>query len=387
MSLFTTVRRNLATARFSRHELAGSLGDLGTFLPVLLALSQRAGLDFATGLLFAGLCNVLTGLVFSIPMAVQPMKAIAAVALAEGLNAGQIVAAGAIVGAIVLLLGVTGLVDRLARAIPRSVVRGVQLGLGLALVIQAMKLVASTGEWLAPDGYLTAVGGALAALWLSGERTRVPGALVIFAAGLGLAVWREPGVFGALQLGFTLPDLMVPSVHDLLVAAERAALPQLPLTLLNSVVAVCVLATELYPDRVTSPRRVAMSVGLMNLCGMWFGAMPLCHGAGGLAAQHRFGARTNGAILFLGGAKVALALVFGSSLLALCHAFPASLLGVLLAFSGLELALVAAGRSERNERFVTLATAGVSLGLGNAAVGVAVGLGLALWARWRGRGR
>ena len=109
-------------------------------------------------------------------------------------------------------------------------------------------------------------------------------------------------------------------------------LPQIPLTTLNSVIAVCALAADLFPDRKAEPRKVAVSVGLMNLVACWFGGMPMCHGAGGLAGQYRFGARTNGSILFLGGIKMALAVLFGSSLMTLCVASPASVLGVLLAF-------------------------------------------------------
>src|SRR5438105_7997299 len=97
----------LRQARLDRNEIAGSLGDLGTFLPLLVGMTAQNGLDFASALFFAGAFNVITGLTFAIPMAVQPMKAIAAVALTEGLTVPQILAAGASVSAAVLLLGVT----------------------------------------------------------------------------------------------------------------------------------------------------------------------------------------------------------------------------------------------------------------------------------------
>src|SRR5512136_2253527 len=100
----------LLGARLDRHEIAGSLGDLGTFLPLLVGMSAQNGLDFGTALFFAGLFNLITGLTFGIPLAVQPMKAIAAVALTQGLSLPEILAAGATVSAIVLLLGVTGLI-------------------------------------------------------------------------------------------------------------------------------------------------------------------------------------------------------------------------------------------------------------------------------------
>src|SRR5690606_17302045 len=131
-ALFPALRH----ARLDRHEIAGSLGDLGTFLPLLVGMASLNGLNFATALFFAGLFNVLTGLFFPIPLAVQPMKAIAAVALTQGLSTGQIVAAGASVSAVILVLGLSGLIEWLNRVIPASVVRGLQLALGLSLAIK-----------------------------------------------------------------------------------------------------------------------------------------------------------------------------------------------------------------------------------------------------------
>jgi len=124
----------LSTLRFDRAEAGGALGDLGTFIPLLVAMVHKCGLQFGPSLLAAGLMNIVTGLAFGIPMPVQPMKAIATVAIAEGLNEAQILSAGIATGVIILILGLTGLVDRLNRAVPRAVVRGLQLALGLKLL-------------------------------------------------------------------------------------------------------------------------------------------------------------------------------------------------------------------------------------------------------------
>jgi MFS superfamily sulfate permease-like transporter len=365
----------LAQARLDRHEIGGSLGDLGTFLPLLVGMAAQNGLDFAAALFFAGLFNVITGLTFAIPMAVQPMKAIAAVALTEGLTPGQIVAAGAMVSAVILVLGLTGWIEWLNRVVPKSVVRGLQLALGLSLLMKALQMVAGTQQWVGPDSYLTGLAGALVVILLFFSR-RVPAALVLFVAGLLLAVWKHPEVLGTLGLGLSLPHWSPPSWADFRTSFARAALPQIPLTTLNSVIAVCALSVDLFPERPATPRRVAVSVGLMNLVGVWFGAMPMCHGAGGLAGQHRFGARTNGSILFLGAVKIVVAVALGASLMALCQAFPASVLGVMLAFSGLELALVARDQTRRIDALPMLLTAGACLGLNNIALGFALGLGL-----------
>jgi MFS superfamily sulfate permease-like transporter len=368
--------RNLRYARLNRHEIAGSLGDLGTFLPLLVGMSAQNGLNFASALFFAGLFNIITGVTFAIPMAVQPMKAIAAVALTEGLTVPQIVAAGATVSAVILLLGLTGLIDWLNRVVPKSVVRGLQLALGLSLMTKGIQMVAGTNQWFAADSYLTGFLSAALVLLLFFSR-RVPAALVLFGCGLGVAVWTHPGAVGALGVGFTLPSWTPPGWDAFVSSFGKAALPQIPLTTLNSVIAVCALSADLFPDRRATPRKVGVSVGLMNLVACWFGGMPMCHGAGGLAGQYRFGARTNGSILFLGTVKMLLAVFLGASLMALCLEFPASILGVMLAFSGMELALVCRDQTSRTDAFTMLLTAAACMGLGNIAFGFVLGLAMA----------
>ncbi len=370
------VRENLRLARFGRSEIAGSLGDLGTFLPLLVGMAAASNLDFASALFFAGVASVLTGLLFPVPMAVQPMKAIAAVALTEGLSAEQIVAAGATVGAVMLLLGLSGWIVAIERLIPRSVVRGIQLGLGVALALKGLEFVQATGVLLAPDSYVTGA-VALAIVVVMASSRRMPAALVLFGAGLVLAVWSDREVLGSLSFGLWVPALAPPGIDAFRDSFVPAALPQLPLTTLNSVVALCALSLHLFPERPIGVRRVATSVGVMNLVGMWIGAMPLCHGAGGLAAQHRFGARTNGAILFIGAAKVVLALAFGASLMALCEGFPRSVLGVMLAGAGYTLACAA--RDQRGWGLLPMfATAIAIVATGNSALALVVGLIVAL---------
>ncbi len=377
VSWWNGVRATLGHARLDRHEIAGSLGDLGTFLPLLVGMAATNGLDFAASLFFAGLFNVITGLAFAVPMAVQPMKAIAAVALTEGLTAPQILAAGITVSAVVFVLGVTGLIDLVDRVVPKSVVRGLQLALGLSLLMKGLQMVAGTGVALGLDSWLTGALATLVVLALFFSR-RVPAALVLFGAGIVLAVLREPAVTDSLGLGITLPHWSPPAWDDFVAAFPKAAVPQIPLTMLNSVVAVCALSGDLFPGRGVSPRRVAISVGLMNLVAGWFGGMPMCHGAGGIAGQYRFGARTNGSILFLGGVKMVVAVVFGASLMALCKAFPASLLGVMLAFSGMELAMVTRDQTRRPDAFAMLLTAGACLALNSVALGFALGFLMAI---------
>ena len=337
----------------NRQEISGSLGDLGTFIPLLVGMSITNGLDFGTALFFAGLFNIITGLTFSIPMAVQPMKAIAAIAISEHLSLGQILAAGIWTSLIIFILGITGLIAAVNRWVPKPVIRGLQLGLGLQLIEGGIKLVRDAHAIWGLDSFSIGIAGFALVLFAASSR-RVPSALILFITGLGLAVVANPGILSSVHLGFNLPHWVPLTWDDFRGSFFRAALPQIPLTTLNSVIAVCALSVDLFPDRAAQPRKVALSVGLMNLVSGWFGAMPMCHGAGGLAGQYRFGARSSASILFLGSVKLILGVFFGRSLLMLLHVYPKSILGVLLSISGLELSLVATDQTERTGATVML---------------------------------
>jgi MFS superfamily sulfate permease-like transporter len=363
--------------KLNRHEISGSLGDLGTFIPLLVGMSITNGLDFASALFFAGVFNIVTGLTFSIPMAVQPMKAIAAVAISEHLSLGQILAAGIWTSLIILVLGITGMITVVDRWVPKPVIRGLQLGLGLQLIGNGVKLVQDTHVVWGLDSIGIGIAGFAMVLFFTSSR-KVPSALILFASGLVLAIAGNPGIISSLRLGFNLPHWVPLTWVDFRSSFFKAAVPQIPLTTLNSVIAVCALSVDLFPDRPARPRKVAISVGLMNLVSGWFGGMPMCHGAGGLAGQYRFGARSSASILFLGGAKLILAVFFGGSLLTLLHIYPKSILGVLLGISGLELSLVATDQTERSAATVMLATAAAVLALGSTATGFAIGWILAL---------
>lgn len=368
----STLRKYLGV-RLTRQELSGSLGDLGTFIPLLVGMTVTNGLDFASAMFFAGLSNVVTGFVFGIPMAVQPMKAIAAVAIDRELPVQDILAAGICTSAVVFVLGVTRLIEWFNRMVPLPVVRGLQLGLGLILIGKGIDLMSQAGTWWGWDSTAVALGGVVFAMTFMRSHA-VPTALLLFVFGLLGAVCNNPGVITELQLGIYLPAYTSLSLDDFRSGFLEMAVAQIPLTVLNSVIAVCALSVDLFPERPARPRPVAISVGLMNLLWCWFGAMPMCHGAGGLAGQYRFGARTHASILFLGVVKMGLAVFLGGSLLAVLQVYPKAVLGVLLGISGLELAVAARDQGERDPALIMLATAGATIALKSTAMGVAAGL-------------
>eukprot|EP00890_Picochlorum_soloecismus_P000368 jgi/Picsp_1/1331/NSC_04811-R1_sulfate transporter len=496
------LERAVGRRQWTWNEISGSLGDLGTFLPLLIGLTSVVGLDLGTTLLFTGVYNVLSGFLFEVPIPVQPMKLISAVALAEnpGLTVPEIMAAGIFVSSCVLFLGASGLMGLVSKLIPGPVIRGMQLGVGLNLSLKGFKYVwyqdgkggdiremwsvnglflgmvallfilvtayqqssvvnatareddkeesaihnskssleishvcgddaeSSSGPVVMPVGrredndhlsgdqgfrqthlgqqdggcirqffsesfrqidHFFMLLGDKASLAVDGvptkkshmvschtlpSKNKIPSALVIVSLGIILTIASKPSVLSALSLGPSTPSVIVPTSDEWRTGILRAGLPQLPLTTLNSVISVCQLATQLFPDRPAKPGEVSTSVGLMNLVGCWFGAMPSCHGAGGLAAQVRFGARWGTAPIFLGIVKIFLSLLFGSSLFSLLQDFPTPLLGAMLFFSGVELASVAKGQTGHRGMAIMVGTAAISLAVSNVAIAVAIGL-------------
>lgn len=366
-----TVDRRL---RFDLGEASGALGDLGTFVPLVAALVAVCHLDLGSVLLFAGICNILSGVFFRQPIPVQPMKAIAAVGIAEAISPGAIAAAGLLAGGIVLVLGLTGLVRIVERHIPSPVVRGIQLGVGLKLLIKGIGMIGPM-DW-ALDGPVVATVAAAFVL-ITGRWSRFPSALFLFAAGVVMMLIAKPEILEQVGFGWDGAALVIPSVDEWRDGFLRGAVPQLPLTLLNSVIAVCALSGDLFPGRAVGARQMAVSVGLMNVVGCWFGAMPMCHGSGGLAGQHRFGARTGGSVVMLGVAKILVAVLLGSGAMVLLDAYPMSILGVLLCFAGVELALPARKAKAPDEFFLAVVTAGGCLGF-NTAIGFTLGILAAL---------
>ncbi|RDX58235.1 Molybdate transporter 2, partial [Mucuna pruriens] len=416
----------LKTSLFS--ELSGAVGDLGTYIPIVLALSLVNSLDLSTTLIFTSLYNIATGLLFGVPMPVQPMKSIASVAISTTppLTIPQIAAAGLSVAAVLLLLGATGLMSVLYRYLPLPVVRGVQLSQGLNFAFSAIKYIrfeqnlatSKSGPprpWFSLDGVALALAAVLFLVLTTGAGdepppppqqeqeqepnetvdrgekvhrrlrvlSRVPAALIVFVFGVVLCFIRDPSIFGDLRFGPSRISLVKISWEDLKIGFFSAAIPQIPLSVLNSVIAVCKLSGDLFPEREVSAMHVSVSVGIMNFVGCWFGAMPCCHGAGGLAGQYRFGGRSGASVVFLGIAKLVLALVFGNSLGRILGEFPIGILGVLLLFAGIELAMASKDMNTKQESFVMLVCAAVSLTGSSAALGFFVGIALYLLLKLR----
>jgi MFS superfamily sulfate permease-like transporter len=372
-----------ARNRYDLHELAGAFGDLGTLIPFVAAYVSLLGMD-PTGILLAfGIALVVAGVHYRTPFPVQPMKAIGAAAALQGTPTlafapSAVVGAGLMTAALWLVLGVTGLARRVALWIPRPALLGVIMGLGFGFMLEGIRMMAHNA-WLSAGLFF------LTLVLLS--RPRIPAMVVLLLLGALAALVEQPTLASELlriRLSPRLPTFAWPQLtwHDVWVGALFLALPQLPLTFGNALIAITEENNRLFPDRPVTERKVAVSTALLNFGSSALGGVPMCHGAGGMAGHVRFGARTGGASVMLGVLLTLVAVFFGDSLATLFRLFPPAVLGIILFLAGIELAL--GGRdvgSEKVDRFVVLATA--AFAVWNVGLAVAFGF-LAFHASRRG---
>ncbi len=389
--------------RFNRQELAGSLGDLGVVLPIAIAMILVNGLN-PLGLFFSvGLFYLLSGVYYRIPVPVEPMKVIGAYAIATGIGASEIMASALLIGVILLVIGLTGAMTLIGRYTPTAVVRGVQLSTGLLLMAEGVRFMIGTSTFQklqeaaepflviqeigpVPFGLLLGVLAAVVTLLLL-ENKRMPAALVVVIGGmaLGLLLGTREGL-GQLSPGLHLPEFMpfgFPSQPDLSFALLVLVLPQLPMTLGNAVIANVDLSRQYFGEAAKRATYKAncITMALANFFSFLVGGMPLCHGAGGLAAHYRFGARTPGSNVIIGGVFLVLAVLFGVHIMGILYLIPMAVLGVLLIFAGSQLAMTIMDVSRRKDFFVVFIIVGITLAT-NLAAGFIAGILVAYILKW-----
>lgn len=350
-------------------EIAGSFGDLGTFLPFVIGAITFAGLDTTSVFFMFGLMYIFTACFYRLPVPVQPMKVIGAAIIVQNLTPGEIAAAGILMGVILFFISITGLSERLAQITPPIVAQSIQAGLGISLAILGIKMVRSDLVL----GLIVLV----TMLFLLNSR-RFPAAIVALFGGTALAFIFHPELsFPALQWGISFPHLIIPSGHDYYRAFLQGCLPQLPLTLTNSVLVTTVLAQQLFPDSSNrvNDRNLCLTLGIGNLIGAPFGALPMCHGSGGLAAHYRFGARTGYSVAFIGLLLLFMGIFWSSSALQLMQVIPQAVLGGMLFYSGIDLVRPIQVK-DKNDIFVFSLVICLSIAI-NPAVGFLAGVILA----------
>ena len=326
MSLRPTVTR----------ELSGAVADLGVLIPIAVALIVKNGLSATSVLLPAGGLLLLVAAVYRLPVPVQPLKALGAIAIAQGLGADEIAAAAILMGVIFLVIGATGLVDLAGKAFPKPLIRGVQLTVGLLFLKIAWGLVsdppssfstyALAPAWAVPLGILVVL---LAVLL-----RRRPVTLALVGIGLVAMLVRAGDGLAVGPSAITVPSLDKATFWT---AFTVLVIPQLPLSFANSCLATADAARTYFgkaAERV-KPGRLAMTLGSANILAGAISGMPVCLGAGGMSAHVAFGARTWRAPAALGTALIVVALSVGAGLAAVLPAFPLPILAGLLAVAGL----------------------------------------------------
>jgi len=350
---------------FNLRELAGSMGDFGTLFPLAVGYIVITGIDPAGLFIMLGLTNIALGLIYRLPMPLQPKKVIAATAIAQAWSPSLIYASGLGLGVLWLGLVITGVLRKLLDITPVFVVRGIQLALGATLAWQAF-------QWMRPAPLLALA--AVAIVLLLRENRYAPASVVLMILGVAIVAWRGelPEIW---KLSLTLPPLTLPRLDDVWQAMLLAGFAQIPLSITNAVIAPAALIRDYFPDKAVSERKLLLNMGVMNVAASFFGGMPMCHGAGGLAGQYYFGARTGGTPIMEGLIEVAIGLFLSRSIADVMAAFPMPLMAGMMLLVSIELAkpLLAL---RRWKLWIALVTAGLSV-VTNMALGFAVGLALA----------
>lgn len=346
------------------------MGDFGTLFPLAVGYIVYCGMNPAGFLVMMGLTNIVTGLVYRLPMPLEPMKALAVMAIAQRWPPSLIYASAFGSGVIWLILGFTGIIDRISILTPRSVTRGIQVALGILMGWEGLKALSTS--WMLGIS-------ALAIVLLLRNNKYAPASVVLMVLGVTL-VFVPLGALGArgtLSLAealpsFTIPPLTTFSPGEVWRSMVLAGFAQVPLTLANAVIAASALISRYFPDKPVPERRLAINMGIMNVVVPFFGGMPMCHGAGGLAGQYYFGARTGGTNIMEGTLEICLGLFFATTIHSILGYFPQAIIGAMMVVVGIELSKFAVELRGRQ-----VLVAGITV-ITSVAVNMAVGYGLGL---------
>lgn len=350
-------------------DVGASVADLGTLLPIAAGLIVVNGVDAAAALGLAGALFVLSGLYFRVPMPVQPIKAAGAIAIATRASPDVIAAAAVTLGAILLLLALTGAAPVLERIFPKPIIRGNQLGVGLLLVLTSFSMITAGAD---DAGSIIVFAFMVGGLMATAER-RFPVALALVAGGVGWSLLQ--GAHVSLAASPALPEPGSIRWDDLRIALTLLVIPQIPLTLGNAIVGTADVERQYYGARArrVTPRALLVSSGAANVAVGALGGMPLCHGSSGATAYYRFGARTAAVNIAAGSTLLVAGLFFGETALDVFALIPAPVLGAMLAYTGVRHALLVG--DQRGAALVVALAMGIVGGLTrNLTYGMAVGL-------------
>lgn len=320
--------------RFDRNEISGAFGDIGTDLPLIIGMILASGLDVTSVLVTFGCMQLLSAFIYGIPMPVQPLKAVAMMVISQKINPKIIYGSGLAIGLFMLILSVSGLISILAKYVPKVVVRGIQMGLGINLALIALK------DYIPSEsikGYILAFIAFTIILLLFGNR-KYPSAIFIVLLGVIYALLFNIEDFGFIQhVALTLPTIQTLSWTDMVSGFLLLSLPQIPLSIGNSIIATKQIANDYFPEKKISVKKISLTYSIINIINPFLGGIPTCHGSGGIAGHYTFGARTGGSVFIYGTLYLVLGLFFSQGFEQIIKFFPLPILGVILFFEGLAL--------------------------------------------------
>ena len=382
--------------RFNLFELSGSLADIGVFMPLAIGLIKFNHINPTSLFLAAGLLYVVAGIYFKIPMPVQPLKATSVIAITIGASAGEISAAALIMGILFVFVAYLQLSGLFLKIFSRSIVRGIQLSLGILLAKKGIMLF--TGQVFSASSPAIVLFGkgipvslvlgiiAVSIILISRDNKRVPSALILVFIGVVVSLLMFILSLNHFVSGPIKPQLFYFRAGNLYTAFFVLLLPQIPLTIANSVVATKDTAITYFRDKAkrVSARALCASLGIANIFSGIIGGMPMCHGSGGITAHYRFGARTGRANIFIGSIFIMIALLFGKSAAEFLSLFPVSILSIMLLYIGIEHAkLIRDILHIPSELSLSVGVAGISLISGSLAIGFGCGVALNLLTKGR----
>jgi len=345
--------------KFDRNEWSGAFGDIGTDFPLIVGMILAAGLDSASVLVTFGVMQIFTGSFYKMPMPIQPLKAMATIVITQKISPNILYGGGLAIGISMFLLNITKLIDWISRVVPKAVIRGIQLGLGIKLGLLALQ------DYVIADGvagYYLAAAAFLLAIFLLGNR-KYPPAIFIIVLGMFYAfVFKVDAHSFINAVGIHLPQIHTPTWADILTGFLILTIPQIPLSIGNSILATNQIANDWYPKRTVTIRKISYTYSLINLINPFFSGIPTCHGSGGIVGHHTFGGRTGGSVIIYGCLYIFLGLFLSQGFDTLVHIFPLPILGILLLFESLGLMLLVQDVTDSKSSFMIALLVGLISG-------------------------
>ena len=345
--------------KFDRNEWSGAFGDIGTDFPLIVGMILAAGLDSASVLVTFGVMQIFTGSFYKMPMPIQPLKAMATIVITQKISPNILYGGGLAIGISMLLLNITKLIDWISRVVPKAVIRGIQLGLGIKLGLLALQ------DYVIADGvagYYLAAAAFLLAIFLIGNRKYPPAIFIIMLGMFYAFIFKVDAHSFINAVGIHLPQIHTPTWADILTGFLILTIPQIPLSIGNSILATNQIANDWYPKHTVTIRKISYTFSLVNLINPFFSGIPTCHGSGGIVGHHTFGGRTGGSVIIYGCLYIFLGLFLSQGFDTLVHIFPLPILGILLLFESLGLMLLVQDVTDSKSSFMIALLVGLISG-------------------------